>query len=65
MRLPREYFNIVYSTYARIDNPVLAERVFDLFDKNHDGFFEYSGAIGLLITRMYRLKKDMKPMMKK
>ena len=43
MRLPREYFNIVYSTYARLDNPVLVGRVFDLFDKNHDGYFEYEG----------------------
>jgi Ca2+-binding EF-hand superfamily protein len=43
MRLPREYFNIVYSTYARLDNPILVGRVFDLFDKNHDGYFEYDG----------------------
>lgn len=43
MKLPRDYFNIVYCTFARINNPVMVDSIFDLFDRDHNGFVDYQG----------------------
>jgi uncharacterized metal-binding protein YceD (DUF177 family) len=43
MVLPRGYFHIVYSTYARLDSPAVVDRVFEMFDKDRSGNFSFEG----------------------
>ena len=43
MILPRGYFHIVYSTYARLDSPAMVDRVFELFAKERSGNFSFEG----------------------
>ncbi|EDQ85084.1 uncharacterized protein MONBRDRAFT_34416 [Monosiga brevicollis MX1] len=48
MVLPRSYFHIVYSTYARLESPMLVDCIFELFDQDRSGKFEYEEFITFL-----------------
>eukprot|EP00045_Choanoeca_perplexa_P015107 m.182858 g.182858 ORF g.182858 m.182858 type:complete len:353 (+) comp16890_c0_seq1:119-1177(+) len=50
MVLPRGYFHIVYSTYARLDSPAVVDRVFEMFDKDRSGNFSFEEFVEFLGT---------------